>query len=144
MDQIRIRPATTEDSPHILRHRRAMYADMDRADAAALDRMQLAAEAHLSGALRDGSYRGWLAEASPEQPYARRAVVHNVYTDHGFRRRGIARRLMETMLEWCGAEGFAAVALHASDDGRALCLSMGFRPTNETRPTFPKSGVPGQ
>jgi len=48
----------------------------------------------------------------------RRATILNVYTDPAYRRRGIARALMETMIDWCRSEGFAHVTLHASDDGR--------------------------
>jgi hypothetical protein len=35
------------------------------------------------------------------------------------------------MIEWCRAEGFAAVYLHASKDGRRLYESLGFEPTTE-------------
>jgi hypothetical protein len=40
---------------------------------------------------------------------------------------------MHEMLEWCRAERFTAVALHASVDGRALYDELGFTPTNEMR-----------
>ena len=56
-----------------------------------------------------------------------------MFTDAAHRRRGLARRLMETMLEWCRAEGMRFLYLHASDDGRPLYESLGFTPTNEMR-----------
>ena len=37
------------------------------------------------------------------------------------------------MVGWCRAQGFRAVTLDASDDGRALYESMGFRPTPQLR-----------
>ena len=56
-----------------------------------------------------------------------------MYTEPAYRRQGVARLLVRTMIEWCRAEGFVAVALHASKDGRPLYESFGFRPTNEMR-----------
>jgi GNAT superfamily N-acetyltransferase len=63
----------------------------------------------------------------------RRATILNVYTDPEYRRRGIARLLMETMIDWCKREGLARVNLHASDAGRHLYESLGFEPSNEMR-----------
>jgi GNAT superfamily N-acetyltransferase len=54
-----------------------------------------------------------------------------VYPD--FRRKGIARDLMKIMIDWCRTEGFAAVYLHASKDGRPLYEALGFEPTTEMR-----------
>jgi hypothetical protein len=36
-------------------------------------------------------------------------------------------------VEWCRADGFHGVVLHASDEGRPLYESMGFQTTNEMR-----------
>jgi GNAT superfamily N-acetyltransferase len=113
--------------------------------------MQGTAERFLPEALARGQYRGWLAETadrrviagagiaiaawpgSPDDPAPRRAWILNVYTVPEFRRRGIARRLMETVVAWCREQGFRSVALHASQFGRGLYEQMGFRPTNEMR-----------
>jgi len=70
---------------------------------------------------------------SPDEPEPRRGWIQNVYTEPDFRRLGLARRLMETVVEWCRAEGFASVSLHASVFGRPLYESMGFEQTNEMR-----------
>ena len=43
-----------------------------------------------------------------------------------YRRRGIARQLMETAVRWCEARGVAAIKLDATDLGRPLYRSMGF------------------
>ena len=72
----------------------------------------------------------------PAHPYdleCRRATILNVYTDPEYRRRGIARLLMETMIDWCKRKGLARVNLHASDAGRHLYESLGFEPSNEMR-----------
>jgi len=48
-----------------------------------------------------------------------------------YRRQGIARKLMQSMIDWCRQQDFISVGLHASDEGRALYEQLGFEPTNE-------------
>jgi GNAT superfamily N-acetyltransferase len=143
-----IRQATLGDILEILRHRRGMYEDMGYKDDAALAGMVSTSEIYLQHALADGSFRAWVAEAAdcivggaailispwPSHPYdqqCRRATILNMYVDPAFRRQGIARRLMHAMIDWCRREGFVNVTLHASDQGRPLYESLGFKPTNE-------------
>jgi GNAT superfamily N-acetyltransferase len=151
MDDIRIRLANPADLPHILHHRLAMFEEMGHTEVAVLDRVQHLSEAYFHDALRDGGYRGWIAETGdgqvvggggiviavwpghPGELQARRAWILNMYTEPGFRRRGIARRLMQVMTAWCRATGFNTVSLHASKDGRALYEALGFQATNEMR-----------
>jgi GNAT superfamily N-acetyltransferase len=145
-----IRQAIQSDVPDILRHRRGMYEDMDYNDAQALSAMQSTSGPYLTTALANGSFRGWLALEGervvgggailispwPSHPYdleCRRATILNVYVDPEFRRRGIARRLMQTMIDWCREQGFAAVYLHASKNGKPLYEALGFEPTTEMR-----------
>ena len=143
-----IRVATASDVPEILRQRRAMYEDMHYRDADALAAMVSVSAAYLAKALSDGSFRAWLASVGdrvvaggaiivspwPAHPYdleCRRATILNVYTYPDYRRRGIARRLMQTMTDWCKRESFARVTLHASKDGRSLYEALGFETGNE-------------
>jgi GNAT superfamily N-acetyltransferase len=145
-----IRPATPNDVPEILRQRRGMYEDMEYNDAAALSAMVSRCAPYLSTALANGSLRSWLAMGGervvaggavlispwPSHPYdmeCRRATILNVYVDQEFRRQGIARQLMRTMIDWCRNEGFAFVYLHSSKNGRPLYEGLGFEPTTEMR-----------
>ncbi len=145
-----IRQATQSDIPEILRQRRGMYEDMDYRDTNALSAMLSTSEPYLTAALADGSFRSWLALVGkqivaggailinpwPSHPYdleCRRATILNVYVYPDFRRKGVARQLMQTMIGWCRKEGFAAVYLHASKDGRPLYEALGFEPTTEMR-----------
>jgi hypothetical protein len=43
---------------------------------------------------------------------------------------------MATILEWVKQQGFGAVNLHASDEGRPLYEKLGFENTNEMRLRF--------
>jgi GNAT superfamily N-acetyltransferase len=145
-----IRQATPNDIPEILRHRRGMYEAMGYEDANALLAMLSTCEPYLATALANGSFRGWLALEGervvaggavlinpwPSHPYdleCRRATILNVYVYPDFRRKGVARRLMRTMIDWCREQGFAAVYLHASNDGRSLYEGLGFEATTEMR-----------
>ena len=148
--EVLIRKATLDDIPALLRHRQGMYADMGCNDARAMSRMLETCKPYLATALANGTLHGWLACAGeqvvaggmllvspwPSHPYdgqCRRATILNMYTDPAFRRQGIARRLMQTMIDWCRTQGFMNVTLHASDKGRTLYGSLGFAPTNEMR-----------
>jgi GNAT superfamily N-acetyltransferase len=150
LSNVDIRAAAKDDIPEILRQRRGMYEDMGHRDANILEQMASLSADYLGKAMSGGSFRAWLASAEnrfvaggaiiispwPAYPYdleCRRATILNVYTYPEFRRRGVARRLMQTMIDWCANEGFARVALHASDDGRRLYESLGFEPSNEMR-----------
>jgi GNAT superfamily N-acetyltransferase len=146
-----IRPATTTDIEFMVRHRREMFRAMGYLDESALERMTATCRAYFSTALAEGSYLGWMAvsadgsivggggivlmawPSNPRDPQTRRAMILNMYVEPKFRRRGIARALMQTMIGWCRAEGFSTVELHASDEGRPLYESMGFKPTSEMR-----------
>jgi len=151
-DEIIIRLATPQDAEVIAHHRRAMFVDMGRGkNPRDLDAMDATFIPYVRRMLAQGSYRGWLActngervvaggglivhkwPARPGDPNTRRAYILNVYTEPDYRKRGIARRIMAAMLDWCRAEGFKTVALHASVDGRPLYEAIGFEPTNEMR-----------
>ena len=77
--------------------------------------------------------------ANPHDPCTQRAVILNVYTEIEFRKRGIARQIMLTILEWIKAQGLRGVNLHASADGRGLYEKLGFEATNEMRLKFDKT-----
>lgn len=59
--EISIREATSDDIPETLRQRRGMYQDMGYEDEAALSKMVSVCEPYLAQALRQQSFRGWLA-----------------------------------------------------------------------------------
>jgi GNAT superfamily N-acetyltransferase len=146
-----LRMARVDDASIIVHHRRAMFADMGQADSASLDAMDAAFAPYVRRAIADGSYRGWLAvtgegrvaaggglilhewPATPRNTDTQRAYILNMYTEPEYRKRGIARRIMNAILDFCRAEGLHSVALHASEFGRPLYVSIGFEPTNEMR-----------
>lgn len=153
MQEIKIREGTVADIATIARHRCRMCEDMNYTDTIALSTMVAATAEYLKTAIPEGSFRSWLACDNdkvvaggavvivpwPAHAYdleCRRATILNVYTDPEYRRRGIARQIMETMIAWCKQEGFARVTLHASEHGRHLYESLGFVQNNEMRLTL--------
>ena len=147
---ITIREASLADFPEILRQRCRMYGDMGTKDPDALSAMARLSADYVARAMADGSFRAWLAcdgdravsggavivtpwLAHPYDLECRRATILNVYTERDYRLRGIARKIMQTMIDWCKREGLARVTLHASDDGRHLYESLGFESSNEMR-----------
>jgi GNAT superfamily N-acetyltransferase len=147
---VSIREASIDDIPEILRQRRRMYEAMDHKDPAALEAMASLSAVYLRKAFAEGSFHAWLAAfgarivgggaiivspwlAHPYDLECRRATILNVYTDPEYRRRGIGRSVMQTMIDWCRREGLARVTLHASDDGQHLYEALGFEASNEMR-----------
>ena len=146
-----IRRATIDDAPIITHHRRAMFQDMGECDNTKLDAMSASFKSWVTDRLASGEYCGWLTmneqgtviagaglwllawAPTPSDQSTHRGYIFNVYTQPDYRRRGLARRLMVTILDYCRENKMGVVALHASADGRALYESLGFKQTNEMR-----------
>jgi GNAT superfamily N-acetyltransferase len=152
-----IRHATVVDAPIIARHRVAMFRDMGDVptEALAAELMGKSTSA-LTTLLGQGVYVGWLAidrsdrviagagaDLKPQLPRishdgarvvtAPLPLVVNVYTEPAWRGKGIARALMQKVMDWARVQGSDRVVLHASAAGRPLYQSLGFIPTNEMR-----------
>lgn len=145
-----IRPATAADIPTLMRHMVAMFADMGVGDGQSRARASELRAPWTAERMARGEYRSWVVESEgevvagadvwlkprqpgPSNPQETVPYVLNVYCQPPHRRRGLARRLMETIAAWAKAEGYLAVELHASDEGRPLYADMGFAQTNEMR-----------
>lgn len=156
-----IRQAVFADRPTIARHRTSIFHELDRVSLAQVEPLQAATLAYLADAMPAGQYVGWLAApaVTPDRIVAgcglhvrlvapfpmrwpdgeeaiaggRQGLVVNVYTDPEFRRLGLSRRLLTTMLEWAHLNRLDSVILHATDAARPLYESLGFQPSAEMR-----------
>jgi GNAT superfamily N-acetyltransferase len=133
-----IRRAHAGDAATIARHRAAMFRDMGDLPADDFAALCMTSEDWLAPRLANGEYVGWLVEQDgvvvagggvllremwpvPGCCRAGRwAHVGNVYTEPSCRRQGLARRVMETILEWCRSQAIDHVTLAASREGRPL------------------------
>jgi GNAT superfamily N-acetyltransferase len=156
-DDYSVRPATLADADVLVRHRVAMFMDMGVPVDTAI--LAPAFRAWLTETMPAGTYRAWLVATAagetaagggitiipwpPGPAYAgdRLAFVYNVYTEAAHRRRGLARRIMEAIHDWCRAAGITSVALNASRDGRPLYESMGYAESPSPMMFLPIAGI---
>ena len=147
-----IREATAADLPMVLEHRLAMLEVVfpwpdgdDRDGPRAADRRRRNRD--WLGAHFGVDFFAWIAERdgeplasaaiqwfehppSPVNPIGREAYILNVYTEPRARHQGLARMLIERLVEEARKAGVRRVWLRASDEGRPLYESMGFGPSN--------------
>jgi GNAT superfamily N-acetyltransferase len=154
-DALTLRLATIDDIPALVNHRRRMFEDMDALksvtrDRAGLDAMEAAYAVLLRYEIPAGSTRAWVIDDGgtitasgalkitdwlPRPDGQRRGLVyvHSVYTVPEYRRQGLARRILNAMIDYCRDNGWPRLTLHASELGRGLYENLGFKPTNEMR-----------
>jgi GNAT superfamily N-acetyltransferase len=146
-----LRLAEAAEADVLARHRASMFLDMGEADVSAASIIENASLDHLAALIEAREYIGFLAEHEGEviggggvwlRPVLPRpgalqgaleAYVLNVYTEPEHRRNGVARAIMEAILDWSREQQVTRVVLHASNDGRSLYESLGFEPSNEMR-----------
>jgi GNAT superfamily N-acetyltransferase len=107
------RPAAIADAALIASHRRAMFASMGGFEDDLLDAVCRASQPWTARMMSDGKYLGWITEDDgrpiasagmlildwPPHPFdptgERRAYLLNVFVEPDYRRRGLARALIE-------------------------------------------------
>jgi ribosomal protein S18 acetylase RimI-like enzyme len=135
-----------------------MFRDIGTAGATVVEPLRERSEARIREMFSRNEYVGWLAHPPGDPDHVvsgvgvhlrsvlpfpvqnpdgfaegRQGLVVNVYTDAEYRRRGLARQLMITMMEWAREVRLDSLVLHAAADGRRLYESLGFKATNEMR-----------
>ena len=148
MPTITYHAATAEDAEALALLRYAMELERHPEEASRAN-WPAYREAHIEATraqMAAGLFAGWLAEAedvpvacvvllwwpmSPNlrEPRRRRGLVTNVYTAPAYRKQGIARRLMETLVAHAREQGVSRLILWASDMGRPLYTDLGFAPS---------------
>ena len=146
---LKTRLAAASDAALITRHRRRMFVDAGRRDDQVLQIMADTHEPWVAKAITEGRYLGWLTEDEgqvvagaglllldwPPHPLDPRSTIRgylcNVYVEPSHRRRKLASHLIEMALAEAARRAIRVVALHSTDEGRALYEANGFRATNE-------------
>ena len=139
-----VRRADVTDAGVIATHRAGMFHDMGELPPADVPTMEASMTPWFAERLASGEYVGWFVEHrgqivagggvllrdlwSTPQSLApgRHAHIGNIYTVAAHRRRGLARLIMETILDWCAAKSIDYVTLSASPLGRPLYEQLGF------------------
>jgi GNAT superfamily N-acetyltransferase len=148
---LRIRTVRLTDAGLVAQQRARMFQEMGELAESDWADFVAAARPRLEEAIADGVYQGWLMTLPdgqavggagvllrpilprPGATHGPEAIVLNVYVERDFRLRGIARALMQALLDWCKAEGIRRIVLHATPSGRPLYEALGFAATNEMR-----------
>lgn len=152
---IAIRRATVRDAAQLALHRAGMFRDMGQLAPENEAALVEASTAYFLRAVPDAEYVAWVAEAGgrivagagvqlrsllprptpdgKELVLGLEGIVLNVYVEHEWRRRGIARELMNRVIAWARTGAIVRLVLHPSSDGRPLYVAMGFVPTDELR-----------
>jgi len=152
LDEYLIREAKLDDIPVLVCQRRLMWIEVAGVkDQGALEAMDAAYQRHMEKALPTGTFKAWLAETKkgeivagggisvyeqpprPQDSTLRYVYMHSVYTEPSHRSRGLARAIMNIMIQWCRENSFKTLTLHAVDASRSLYESLGFTPTTEMR-----------
>ncbi len=143
------RTATAADAALITSHRHAMFTSMGGFDEPVLEALGRASEPWTRRMMEAGKYLGWIVSEDqvpiasagmllldwPPHPFdptgETRAYLLNVFVDPGYRRRGLARSLVELCLAEALRRSIRVVSLHASREGAPLYERLGFKATNE-------------
>jgi ribosomal protein S18 acetylase RimI-like enzyme len=64
-------------------------------------------------------------------PTGKRAHIMNVYTRAGYRRKGIARKLVTMLIDEAVERGATEISLDSTEPGRPLYETLGFRRSDE-------------
>jgi GNAT superfamily N-acetyltransferase len=159
--EFQIRQANPDDASIIGWHRARMFQDMGLVPDDLFESFRTKALHRLGKALASGDYLGWLVSQRnvPQKIIAGAGVIirevppfpirHkngqitiaegcqglivNVFTEPEWRRHGLAKLLMNTIIAWSREQNLDGLVLHASDDGRALYQQLGFISTTEMR-----------
>jgi len=138
-----IRPATVDDIPELVALRRVLFEAMGYTDADALGRMCEASEQYFAEHMPTGAFRVWVAEVdgrpiasiglvvhsvppSPRNLVGKEAYIMNLVTLPEHRRCGIARGLLDCVLDVCRREEIPVASLHATQSGRGTYERLGF------------------
>ena len=150
-DTFSIRKATLDDVNELVRLRRMMFEAMGYGDARQLDASDTASMDYFFRTISGGVFHGWLAETTngeaigsvgavidqhppnPTNLSGQTGYIMNLVTDPRYRRQGIARRLMQTTLDWLAEQSITHVTLYATQAGNALYDELGFVESNEMR-----------
>ena len=143
-----IRKANPKDLPVIVKYRIVMFQTFikEAYDWEAVREFEIK---YFQEKMRKNQFAAWVAETAEGAIIASAAVsfyetapkpwnlesqyafVSSMYTEPEYRRQGIGGRLLEEALDFSRSKGITHATLHASQSGKSLYESFGFKDTNE-------------
>lgn len=67
---------------------------------------------------------------TPENHIGKAGYIHTMYTLPEHRRKGLAKQILDCLIEWCRQKGLKLILLAASDEGMKLYSLRGFQVWN--------------
>ena len=147
-EKFTIREATVNDINDFVNLRRIMFESMDDAGEL-LEKSLEVANLYFREKIPTGEFKGWIVDSqskigiaagglvidqhpptssnfSGKQGYAMNLVVIEEY-----RRQGIGKMIMETIIEWMKSQHIEKITLYASEMGLSLYQELGFKQGTE-------------
>jgi len=144
-----IRRASIDDIPTLVLHHRRMFEEILKArhepfTIFQLESMDKAYTEKLQIQLANGICTAWVIEDKnriiasgavslmttvpvPADPSYQAASLHSIYTDKDYREKGLASRITKIAVDYCKSRGIKRMQLNASDAGRPVYETIGFR-----------------
>ena len=154
MVELKITIANIEDTELLVRHRLSMWNDIRpelRKRAQELEELtrwwikKKLSEGKLVGfiaktqaGLVAGSGCLWIREQPPSliNPRLEAPYLMSIYTEEALRKKGVAKLIVQSAIEWCREHDYSTITLHSSEAGFSLYAALGFKPTSEMRITL--------
>jgi GNAT superfamily N-acetyltransferase len=145
---VTIRRATDADTALLAEHRAAVWVETDRWTSAELQPQVPVWRDFFRRCMRDDSYAAFIAEDGgaaigsgglltyltiPRPGFAsdRAGRVQSVYVAPHARRRGVARAIVQHIVDLARRKQLTSLVLHPTEAARALYADFGFRPADE-------------
>ena len=144
MITVTIRKVTERDIPELVRQRRMMFEAMGFNNSQRLTLTEQESQKFFLERISGNKFHGWVAvtkagkivcnagiiiDQHPPGPInlsGKIAYIFNLFTLPEFRSQGIAKRIMQAILEWIKDVGIDIVTLHATEEGEELYNNLGF------------------
>jgi FolB domain-containing protein len=141
----KIRRAVIEDIPILVKLRVALFESMGFTDPVELINFGENSTRYFCQLMQKGEYTAWVAESGETiistggfvihqnlptitNPTGQDAHILSMYTIQAWRRQGIGRSILSTIIDYCRNQNISLLSLKATDNGRGLYTSLGFRP----------------
>ncbi len=144
-----ISQAKTEDIEILVKHRLSMFNDMYPKLAKEIEESRTQTLQWLEEKLSEGALVCFVVRAedkhpigsgclwikkeqpNPTRPRLEAPYLMSMYTEKDFRRKGVARLVVKSAIDWSREQGYDRINLHATDVGSPLYEEFGFKQTNE-------------
>lgn len=151
MSRFEISQANANDIDILVQHRLAMFDDMFPELGREIEATRAPTRRWIEETLSDGTLIGfivrtdqgqvagsgclWIKKDQPNPTRPRREAPYllSMFTEKGFRRKGVARLIVNSAIAWSKTNGYDRMTLHATEKGKPLYEELGFEPTNEMK-----------